>query len=536
MRRALFPRSTAFVLTVLALAGIAAACDGGNTITPNQTRYVEGVAGTWQRINPLFASTNEVDSDLSRLVFSGLTRVDGDGSPAPDLAESWEIVNNDRTYVMHLREDVEWHDGEEFTSRDVAFTVEQLRNPDFQGDPLLAAGWDAVEVATPDEHTVEFTLPAPYAPFLSRQATLGILPAHLLESLSALDLYNAPFNSRPIGTGPYRLATLTQEAALFEADIAYHGGSPRIATLEVRFYPDYPAAVRAVEAGDVDGLMLREAGGSSLVDELASVGGTETETPNRSAYFVFYLNNDRVPFNEPSIRRAVSLALDREALVAGPLGGRATASSSPITPGTWAYNSEHDATTPDLEEARALLDAAGWEVGDAGIRLRAGQEFRFTIRTDDDPARMALASAIADQLAEVGISAEVASTTYGVLLRDFLRQRQYDAAVVLWNQGPDPDMYAWHSAELGPDGKNIANVEDFVLDSLIESARQASDAEIRSDYYDQLQDVWQERVPSAIIAYPRYTYVQDSSVSRDEFGVLATAAERFATIFRWDTG
>jgi len=120
-----------------------------------------------------------------------------------------------------------------------------------------------------------------------------------------------------------------------------------------------------------------------------------------------------------------------------------------------------------------------------------------------------------------------------VLLRDFLQRRQYEAAVVTWNQGPDPDMYAWHSSQQGPDGRNIANTDDPVIDALIAETRLSTDPEIRLDYYRQLQDVWAERVPSPILAYPRYTYVQDSELDHGDYGVLASPADRFEGVTGW---
>lgn len=528
--RSVLTQSVVAVAVALSLVS----CDGGSSITGGDTRYVEAVAGTWQRVNPLYAAANPVDRDLSRLVFSGLTRIGPDGTPGPDLAETWEVFDGGRTYVFHLRDDARWHDGEPFTSRDVAFTIGQVKASDFQGDPALAAAWGAVDVATPDERTVEFRLPEAYAPFLARQTTLGMLPAHLLDGTSPLALFDAPFNSRPVGTGPYRLARLTQDAATLRSTLDYYEGPPAIDTVEVRFYSDYPGAVRALETGDADGLILGESAGSPLVEELRSVGGTSTEFPLRSAYFALYLNNDRVPFDDPEVRQALALSIDREELVAGAMGGLAVASASPVTPDTWAYSAEYDNIAGNPDQAAALLDQAGWALGPNGIRLRAGQEFRFTIRTDDNPVRVAVADAIARQLGEVGVRAEVVSTTYSVLLRDFLRQRRYDAAVVLWDQGPDPDMYAWHSAERGPDGRNLANVEEFVLDALIEEARRSTSPEERADYYQQIQEVWPRYTPSVILAYPQFTYVQDGAVSHDDFGVLSDAAERFATISGWN--
>ncbi|MGK2965274.1 MAG: ABC transporter substrate-binding protein [Tepidiformaceae bacterium] len=510
-----------------------ASCDDGSLIDPAGDRYVEGIAGSWQRVNPVFANANEVDRDISRLVFSGLTAFDATGRVVPDLAERWEVEDSGRTYRFHLRDDVRWHDGEPLRAADVAFTIEQLRDPEYRGDPQLAAVWDDVVVEIPDDLTVVFRLPSAYAPFLARQTGLGILPEHLLAGVSGEAMWNAAFNTAPVGTGPYRLVTLNRDSAELEAYAEYHGGAAAISSIDLRFYPDYPAAVRALEDGDVNGLLLREVASAGLTDEVQAISGAEVSEPQRGAYLVLYLNNQHVPFDDELVRTAISLAIDRRAIVEAAFSGTATPSSSPIAPGSWAYQAQFDFGDRDLEEARDVLAEAGWEPGANGVLTKAGTELRFTIRTDDDPARRAVASTIAAQLEDVGIRASVQSMAFSVLLRDFLQQRQYDAAVVLWDQGADPDPYSWHSAEVGPDGRNIANTQSFLLDSLIGEARTTTDEAVRLDYYSQLQQVWQSEMPSVIVAYPRYLYVQSGSVERDPLGILFTAAERFAQIFRW---
>ena len=114
-----------------------------------QSTYIEGVAGTAQRVNPLFASSNEVDEDLVQLVFAGLLRVSPDGTLAPDLAALPDVSADGKTYTFHVRTDANWQDGAPITSRDVAFTVKALTDPGFRGDPALAEAWAGVDVQTP---------------------------------------------------------------------------------------------------------------------------------------------------------------------------------------------------------------------------------------------------------------------------------------------------------------------------------------------------------------------------------------------------
>lgn len=498
--------------------------------------YIEAVAGTWQRINPLYSSTNEVDDDLAALIFSGLLRVSPTGSLEPDLADLPEVSDAGKTYTFHLKRNLTWHDGAPLTSHDVAFTVGRLTEPDFKGPPTLIDGWQGVVVETPDASTVVVRLKQASAPFLARSATMGILPEHLLNGLSPAALFEAPFNAAPVGSGPYRLVSIDSREAKLAANPTSSRGRPGIPTIRVRFYSDYPTAERALSVGEADGLLVRDVETDARVAELRKLKGMKIEEPERAGYLLLYLNNDQAAFfQDERVRRAISLTLDRQAIVQKALQGLATPSSSPIAPGTWAYAKEYDQQSANIAMARQLLETAGWKPQPStGILVREGAEFRFTIRTDNDPQRVAVAGEVARQLDGIGIKASVASTTFSVLRRDFLSERKYDAAIAGWDTGIDPDPYfGWHSSQMGTAGLNIANFADVVADSLIAQGRTSNDIETRKDAYRQFQEVWDELAPSVVLAYPRFLYIHTDQLKGYQPGVLFTPASRFSDIARW---
>ncbi len=536
-------RRTLIAGAVLAAAALAAFIaislrhdEGNGRVLPGGFTYTEGVAGTWLRINPFFATTNEVDDDLSHLIFSGLTRPGPDGEVLPDLAESWEIDDRGLAYTFKLRKDLRWHDGEPLTSRDVSFTIQTLLDPAFPGDPALAEAWLGMEIETPDDTTVVVRLPEPYAPFLARNATQGILPEHLLGELSVAELVDAPFNAAPVGSGPYRLQSLESRQAVLSANTSYHLGAPNISTLRVRFFADYPSALHAMEAGELDGLLIRDSVTESQLADFQKIKDVTILRPERDVQIILYLNNDHAAyFQDERVRRAISLTLDRQEIVNKIFAGIGRPSSSPVAPDTWAYSDRYDTIEARRDEARQLLEEAGWRpLAGSGVLARQGAEFRFTIRTDNDPQRVALAGEIAHQLETVGIRATVASTTFAVLRRDFLQERKYDAAIAGWDQGPDPDpYYGWHSSQMGTAALNLANFQDIVADSLIARGRTNHDPVVRADAYRQFQEVWQDLTPSVILLYPEYVYIQSDAIDGVHTGVLFTASQRFADIHTW---
>ena len=538
-------RRPALFLGALVLAAIAAVgslslrlAGRESVVILESNTYTEGVAGTWQRINPIYASTNEVDQDLSSLIFAGLIRIGPDGLPQPDLAELPEISENGTTYTFRLRSGLKWHDGAPLTSADFAFTVRRLKEPEFKGEAVLSEAWAGVEVEVPDSRTVVIRLRQPSAPFLARHATIGIIPEHLVGSLSASALFDSPFNTNPVGAGAYKLSQLDSRQATLVANADYHAGRPAIETVRLRFYSDYPGALRAVQSGEIQGVLVRESLTEGQVADLRQTKGVDISQPARAAFVVLYLNNDQALFQDPRLRRAVSLALDRKAIVDSVFLGAATVSQSPVPPGTWAYAQEYDNPARNTDAARRLLAEAGWAPHPTtGILVREGAEFRLTIRTDNDAGRIRIAGEIAKQLESVGIRATVASTTFSVLRRDFLEQRRYDAAVASWEQGADPDPYfAWHSSQTGNAGLNIANFTDTVTDELIARGRTRTDIEIRKDAYRQFQEKWAELEPSVIIAYPRYVYVRSTSVSGFVPPVLVAPSQRFFDLANWKSG
>ncbi|MEX0801519.1 MAG: ABC transporter substrate-binding protein [Dehalococcoidia bacterium] len=534
-----WPLALALFLGVVAIGVIwfviASPLDSSSQRDDDQ-RYVEAIVGAPARINPLFAPLNETDADISALVFSGLTRLGPDGQVLPDLAESWEISEDGTTYTFTLRNDVIWHTGVAFTAQDAVFTYNLLADPELPSDPGLTQLWRQVACQAPDDYTLQCVLPEPFAPFLSF-TTIGLLPRHAFEGVTAATIADSPLNQSPAGTGPYRLAQIDQEKAVLRASGNYYGRDPDIDEIELRFYPDPSTAAAAINRGDVQGLLLGPSASQEDLDLVTSSGGLRAYTANRTAYTVLFLNNLQPPFDDPTLRHAVNLATDIDAIISDMLGGRAVRADSPMIPGTWAYNAELEPEGYDPDEAERLLDEAGWEPGDEGVRQKDGNELRFSLMTDQDPLRIALAEEIAIQLAEIGLEATVAPASSADLVQDFLVPHQYQAAIFGWDPGPDPDPYpAWHSSQVGPDGRNLAGYQSEETDRIIEEARLTTDLNKRQTLYYTFQQKFLEDMPSVLLYYPVFTYFVADSVQDLELGTLFETFSRFANVNEWSIG
>jgi len=523
------------VLAIVGLSGLwyASREETGPQVPAHGGLYVEAVVGSPLRVNPLYTAFHDVDRDLATLVFSGLTRLGPDGTVLPDLAESWEVSPDARVYTFHLRQGVTWHDGTAFTADDVIFTWSALVDPDFKGEPSLGQFWQQVECGKRDDFTVVCELPQPFAPFPAH-ATIGILPRHRLEGLSAEGLFIAPFNEQPIGTGPFILRTLNSQRALLESNPSYHWEEPLIAEIEFRFFPDYSSAAAALQDGRVQGLFLGPEASPDILEPLKQDQKLQRLASRRNSYTLLYLNTRMPPLDDRSVRQALLYALDREAIVAGRLDGRAQIADNPIVPGTWAYSDDVRSYRHDPQKARSLLEKGGWQINSRGVLEKEGRELRLILLTDNDPERVAIAQEIAHQLRAVGVDASLQSQAGSDLVRNFLLPRRFQAVIYGWDQGYDPDPYpAWHSSQVRERGFNLAGYTDPYLDRILSEARQTSDLEQRKALYREFQQMFAEEVPSILLFYPVYNYFVDNDVKGVSLGVLFEPSSRFANVHQW---
>jgi peptide/nickel transport system substrate-binding protein len=237
------------VVAALALGGIflgthfeAVAKDGGD--------YSEAMVGQPKYLNPIYASTSDIDSDLSFLMYNGLFRYANGQDLVPDLAASSSLSADKKVYTISLKPNLKWSDGEPVTADDVVYTFETIQNPE-SSSPLLPA-FQGVTVAKIDENTITFTLKEPFAPFLN-SLTIGIIPEHIWSTIQPLNLKLAPTNLKPIGTGPWKFSKLvkddsgTIQSYVLVPNENYYGQKPHLKTLTFKFFADSNEAIDAVQ-------------------------------------------------------------------------------------------------------------------------------------------------------------------------------------------------------------------------------------------------------------------------------------------------
>lgn len=498
--------------------------------------YVEGVAGMPIAINPLYWQ-NDTDRTLISLIFSGLTRTSAQGLPEPELAESWESSPDGHTYTFHLRHDVRWHDGEPFSSADVAFTIGVIQSESYDSHPELAALWRNVELETPDAFTVVFHLKEIFGPFLN-YTDLGILPAHMLQEVSPALLVGSNFNRLPLGTGPFKIEEIRSDRATLEVNSQYYNGLPMLDRIELRFYQDYPSLVTAYKNNQIAGISHLE---PRQISSVLSLQNLQLYNAPQSGYLMVFLNLHNPRFSNPAVRQALLYALDRRALIDDDLSGEGIIAHGPVPPNSWAYNAEIKHYAYDPANAQAILDEAGWIIPGGGtakegaVRQKDGVSLDFKLVTNDDPTRVLLAQHIAKMWQDIGAHVTVDAIPASNLARDVLRPRNYDAVLYGWSPSSgDPGVYAlWHSSQAVGDGQNYSGFANADADTMLENTQTLANPELRKTAYFEFQKLFAEQVPSLLLVHPVYTYGIDTSVKNVQIGPIINPEDRFRTIGQW---
>lgn len=463
-------------------------------------------------------------------LYEGLLRpVAGDDERLPELvpalAESEPDVSADGlSWTVRLREGVLFHDGSSLDSGDVAATYRAVMDP-ASGSPIASDYSSIARVETPDPLTVRFRLSAP-DPGLPARLLLGIAPAELLTPGAAVE---STLNTEPVGTGPYRLETLSPDEAVFSANPDHRDGAPEVGTLVVRSVTDENTRAQMILSGEVDGTVLPPTTAAGLDGR----NGVSVVSVNSADWRAIALPTDHPFTGDPLVRRALSLAVDRDELVEHILAGHGRPATFPLSDAYPEFDSSAAAdtesdksvdtaadTTADTaaarsreavtETARALFTEAGWREGPDGVLTadngtRAAFELAYPVT---DSLRRELASAVADQLRDFGVHVDLWGATW-----DQIEARNGEVAVLLGGgDNPytaDTQLHrTLHSAtEMSGPLDNPGGYSDPHVDRALDAARGTAEPTERTRLYRQAQQAYQNNPGHLFLVTLEHTYL-----------------------------
>ncbi len=478
--------------------------------------YREAIIGRVRQVNPLYID-NSATADVAELVFSKLIRRAPTGVITPDLAESWTVSPDKRTYTFVLRQDVKWHDGVRFSARDVEFTFRTLQAPDARS--VLASSWDKVVVNAPDESTVQFQLPASYSDFFSALSHVGILPEHSLKDVKQSQLRLDDFNRQPNGTGPFILEGLeaNSDVVMLRRNPSYFGGEPLLEKIEFRQFDDGNSALDAYAKQQLDG--IADVQGAQLSD-VERFGGLQVQTYRLPAYVGAFYNTSRPVLADAAIRRSLGLAVDRKQIVRDVLRDQGNVAHYPIPAGYPGFTNQAARLTFSPDDARAAL------LNKFSQRLKL-----VTANTGEYPA---IANALSEAWRSVGVPVDIILADSYSLQQNYIRPRQYDILVYGEDLGGDSDVYSfWHSSQAVDPGLNLSAYKNAQADTLLEQARFAKDPAYRDQKYAEWTNLWARDAPALLLYSPYYLYAHTVDLSGVTAGNLSSPSDRLRGVADW---
>ncbi|MDQ3262200.1 MAG: ABC transporter substrate-binding protein [Myxococcota bacterium] len=424
---------------------------------------------------------------VSQLITPGLITFDAAAEPIPDLAESFQWVD-ERTMTFKLRENLRFHDGSSLTSRDVEETYSGLLDPRL-GSPRGAKLEAVLSVRALDPRTVQVTLKRPFAPALA-DLSIGIVPARLAYLPAAQEQ-----ERHPQGAGPFRFVRREEpESVVLEPHPGYYGGAPRISRLVIRTVRDETTRLLELLKGRADLVVNALAPANMKVVEDAPGLSLQRVAGTGFSYLGFNLRAG--PTADLRVRRALCAALDVPQLARFKFRGLAEPATGMLPRGTWAY-----AATPgcrrDLSLAGRLLDEAGFPDPDGpGGRPR----LTLSYKTSTDRLRRSMAVVLQKQAAEAGIALEIRALEFGTFFSD-VRHGNFEVMSLKWVTVMEPDLLrgVFHSSQVPTEqnywgGWNRGGYSNPRLDGILEEASRV-DRPRRQALYAQAQRILDQELP-----------------------------------------
>lgn len=519
----------ALLLPLVVACGDRPASDLADRPVQGGTAVVAG-SHDLRHMNGLVVDEPNAADLLRSALFLTLVAPDTGIDYVPRLAEGWE--RDGERVTFRLRRDVFWHDGVPTTAEDVAFTFRRVRDPE-TASPVapLFEGWDAVEVV--DSFTVRFRV-RPRPDDLFAWTELPIAPAHLLDTVPANALRRAAFNRRPVGNGPFRVVSYREnDRWVFEANPEFPealGGRPHLDRLVWRVIPESSAQVTELRTGNAHLIMAARA--IHLRDLVPRPGIRAIVAPSNTYAFIGW-NARAAPLDDVRVRRALTLAIDRQEILDALRDGYGSLAVGPIPPGHWAAHPDLAPYPHDPEAARSLLDEAGWQVsGPTGVRTdEAGRslEIEVMIPAGVDFSRD-LAEVVRGHLARVGVGVRTrpleAATLFGTITAP---EKRFQAVILTLGADRALDLReTFHSQAIGQPYQ-LSSWSTPEADALMDRLAGARTRQEALPLWYRLQEVLHDEQPWTFLYYaPTLLAVSDRLQ-----GVHVDARGTFITLPEW---
>lgn len=450
---------------------------------------------------------NDTTSEqVVKMLYNTLLKFEDDGTVVGDLAESWSVSEDKLTWTFNLKQGVKFHNGKELTSADVKATFDRALNAEAGGLRTTEIIKMFTAVEAPDPYTVTITTDGPYGPMESLMCnmSLGIMDADYIEQYG-LDLGTSVEGEN--GTGPFKVVSWERDQEIVvERFDDYFGTPAKLQTVVYTVIPEAASRVIALETGEVD--VIDKPTDEDLARlEADTENFTVLRKPTISQRLFRFGCNDPIISNT-KVRQAIVYAIDRQAIIDALFTGSAYPSTAPLAPVTFGY-SDLGEIEQDLELAKSLLAEAGYPDGfDTKI-----------VTTERYQNGIELAEIISQQLAEIGINAEIEVWEWSALSASWngITADEFDQPIFIMGAGPsmrDADgglRGLYTTSETGLNDRNYGFYSNAEVDALIEQGMQETDQQKRVEIYKEAMEILYREDPVAFWLFDMYGLAITSS-------------------------
>lgn len=506
---------------------VAAPAQGGS--------YSEGIIGQPRFINPILASST-TDRAIVNLVYAGLYKFDGQGNVVPQLATDFpELTEEGAVYTVKLRDDLQWHNGLPVTADDVLFTIETIKNPEYNSP--RRNDWLSTDIEVVDDKTIRFRLQSPSGVFLNN-LTQPIVSRSVWGSTSPSDFILSQSNIEAVGNGPYKIKEVkklmqgTIQSLTLESFKEFKDQAAYIKVVKLYFYDNGEDLLKALHGKQIDGFGFSQFETRVSVEQ--SDKGLVIKQIPLPQYQAAFLNTSNRTLGDSRVRQALNLATDPQQILKEVYDQQGILIDSPILKQHVADLPQTDASH-NIDEAQKLLESAGWTFeDDSGVLKKRGTELSFTMATNDTPINVRTAEMLAAQWQAAGIKVSLNILPTRELTENVIRPRNYDILLFAQKLGADPDPFIfWHSSQTKHPGLNLSNYNNQAIDSFIAQARKAGDKATRDQIYLQMHELFKADLPAIFLVQTVYTYGLSDQIQGFDIQSLPDETARFYNLPNW---
>ena len=493
-----------FVIIIVVIAFFLIRSDENNQVTEEETTSVDeeivreirlGIA-EFDTLNPLVTNNKNVQ-DITKLIYEPLVDISSDYQATPALATEW-AKQDDTTYIIKLRENVKWSNGDRFTSEDVQFTYDKLK----ENTSIYSSNLDHVTMLEiVDDYTIKMYLDEE-VPFFEYYLTFPILPKTFYDTQDYNDT-----SVIPVGTGKYvvesveeNYITLTQNSSWWDRDTEL-----TLEEITVNLYDTVGELYNAFKLGNID---MVSTDNTNLEDYIGTMGYTTNDIKGREHDFLV-LNMENTLLANQEVRRAISYSIDRDNIVSNVFQNKYYTASFPLDFGSWVYQTQDTSSGYNPDQATQLLTENGWTYRSSYWQKTINSstqriELNLIVKASNS-THISVAENIQSQLASQGIIINIqqySDEQYNTAIQN----KSYDMILCSMNLSPNPDM----SLFFGED--NLANYTNEEVTNLMEEISNTTDEETIINDYTRLAEIYKTDIPYISLYTNKYTVAYNTEL------------------------